>query len=118
MSTKFNYQQVLNTFKKKVAFLKDKERQHREQLNAALGGASRVGKEFKVALKSKLHRLDAKIDAAQAAKYVKTFIALERDLVRDVAKKAKAFAKALSEIDREVKVKKKKSTPQKRSKRS
>jgi hypothetical protein len=102
MAVKFNHQSVLDSFKKKIAFLKAKERQHHEQLNTALNGARHLGQQFKSELKSKLHQLDIKIDAAQAANYIETFIDLERQMVRDVATKARAFAKALAEIDKQM----------------
>src|SRR5580700_3112923 len=100
MAMRKNHKALIKKLKKQVRMLQRKSNQNRNKLQTVLKKLRKQARGYKSKLARKVRMMKAKMVAVQSSTYAKAASSLEKQMMKSLDRKSKAFASALAKIDK------------------
>lgn len=100
MSITQQYRATIQKLKKRIHTLERQQEQGRKKLQCAMTEARKLAKSYQSKLNAKVRDIQGKGAFDQASTYARAALDMERKMLKEVEKKAKALAAAVMEIDK------------------
>lgn len=100
MSVSQQYRSTILKLKKRIHTLERQQEQGRKKLQRAMTQARKLAKTYQSKINAKVRSAKGKGALDQASAYARAALEMERKMMKEVEKKAKALAAAVMEIDK------------------
>lgn len=100
MSVTQQYRATILKLKKRIHTLERQQEQGRKKLQRAMSEARKLAKTYQSKINAKIRETKGKGTLDQASAYARAALEMERKMMKQVEKKAKALAAAVMEIDK------------------